>query len=107
MTVKGLAEKEVKADNAIWPFTFTITSNELKDLKNPLDKQPEQMVKFFFDHSIKNKELNLRVPSLIDTKANLYNGNNYNPFRYIGEGTIALQTSIMQSIKPSLTSLIY
>jgi hypothetical protein len=105
VTVKGLAEKEVNADNAIWPITFTITSNELKDLKNQLDKQSEQLVKFFSDHGIKTKELNLGVPSIIDTKANLYGGNNYNPFRYIGKGRITVQTSNIDAINKAILDI--
>lgn len=37
--VKGLSEREVKADLAVWPINITLTGNELKTLKNEIDKQ--------------------------------------------------------------------
>ncbi len=38
VTVKGLAEKEVDANHAIWPITFKDVGNDLIDLQKLVEK---------------------------------------------------------------------
>ncbi len=45
--VKGLAQREVAADLAVWPIEITITGNNLTSLKSEIDKQKEDVIQFF------------------------------------------------------------
>jgi len=47
VTVKGIAEKEVKADLALWPLRVTATSNSLQEAQARMAKDTATVRKFF------------------------------------------------------------
>ena len=47
VTVKGLAERQVKADLAIWPINFLRTGNDLNQLQSRLDADRNKSKTFF------------------------------------------------------------
>ncbi|MBL27403.1 MAG: SIMPL domain-containing protein [Rhodospirillaceae bacterium] len=50
VTVKGLSEREVQADLALWPMKFVATSNDLGEAQNKL-KQDARAVTAFLDNA--------------------------------------------------------
>ena len=50
VTVKGLAETEVKADLAIWSLQFVATGNDLAGNSRPDGKQAQMIVDFLNRH---------------------------------------------------------
>ena len=42
--VKGLSQREVSADLAVWPLNITLTGNDLRSLKSEIQKQNEEAV---------------------------------------------------------------
>ena len=49
VTVKGLAELDVNADLAIWPITFTATSNNLNALQQNIENSRKIVLKFLLN----------------------------------------------------------
>lgn len=60
VTVKGLAEREVDADLAIWPVTFKDTSDDLAELQRRVDAKREVVAGF------PREELSFAVPRIQD-----------------------------------------
>jgi hypothetical protein len=101
--VKGLAEREVDADLAVWPIEITLGGNDLQELKQELDYQKKEVQDFFASIGFEPREISVGATNITDTKANYYGGNqNYNPFRYIAKSEITLRTTDISKMKKSL-----
>ena len=97
--VKGLSEREVKANLAVWPMQITITNNNLSSLNLEIESQKKKVLDFFIDKGFTNKEINVGISNITDTKANLYNNNSKQNFRYLARTEITLRTTDIKKIK--------
>ena len=98
--VKGLSEKEVKADLAVWPINIVLTGNDLSTLKQQVEKQNSQVYRFFIDQGFEPTEITRGMVNINDARANLYNSNAQNSrgrAPWVGSWKDA-QTSLRQCI---------
>ncbi len=68
VTVKGLAEREVAADLALWPVAFTVTADDLETLQERIDES-ESKVRAFLAASFPSEEVSTTVPQINDREA--------------------------------------
>ncbi|MBT8324894.1 MAG: SIMPL domain-containing protein [Winogradskyella sp.] len=102
--VKGLSEREVNADLAVWPMSITLTGNDLKSLKQDIETQNEQVYHFFIDLGFTADELTVGNTNINDAKADLYNSNSYNtPFRYLSKTDFTVRTTDLAKLKTALS----
>ena len=97
VTVKGLVERTVKSDTAIWPVSFKETGNDLPQVfaKSEVDKQA--VLKFFADQGVTPQEITVGQIQVTDKLANEYGGNNNGP-RYIVQQTVTVASSDVDKI---------
>src|ERR1700741_4208940 len=57
ISVKGLAEREVDADLAIWPVTFKEAGNDLAQLQQSIDGKREIIAQFMETAGFKRSEI--------------------------------------------------
>lgn len=81
VTVKGLAEKEVPADNVIWPLAFKEIGNDMISMYDELNRKNQIIVTFLKNNGITDNEISLSAPQIIDMKAERYS-NTQSPYRY-------------------------
>mgnify|MGYP000657518062 FL=1 len=98
VNVKGLSEREVKANLAVWPMEITITDNNLTSLNKEIERQKKIVLNFFKQKGFTDEEINAGVSNITDAKANLY-GNNKQNFRYLSRTEITLRTTDITKIK--------
>ena len=98
VNVKGLSEREVKANLAVWPMEITITDNNLTSLNKEIERQKKVVLNFFKQKGFTDTEINAGVSNITDAKANLY-GNNKQNFRYLSRTEITLRTTDITKIK--------
>jgi len=98
VNVKGLSEREVKANLAVWPMEITITDNNLTSLNKEIERQKKIVLNFFKQKGFTDEEINAGVSNITDAKANLY-GNNKQNFRYLSRTEITLRTTDIVKIK--------
>ena len=91
VTVKGLCEKEVKANHVIWPLSFNEMGNDLVTVYDNLEKKQSTVFEFLKKGGIDPSEISLAAPKVNDTLANSY-GPNRPPFRYIITQVITIAT---------------
>jgi uncharacterized protein len=70
--VKGLAEKEVSADLALWPLRFVASANELSVAQAQITRSTEQVVEFLKKHGIDASATELQNLQVSDSNTNQY-----------------------------------
>jgi len=81
VTVKGLATVEVDADKVTWPIVSKEIGNSLPDLYNKIGVTQTKIKRFLLDNGVKESEIAVNAPSVIDLNAERY-GNNEKGYRY-------------------------
>jgi hypothetical protein len=96
VTVKGLVERTVKSDMAIWPVSFKETGNDLPQVFAKSQTDKEAVLKFFAAQGVTPKEISVGQIRVTDKLANEYSGNT-GP-RYIVEQTVTVQSADVDKI---------
>lgn len=101
VTVKGLSEREVPADVAIWPLQFNIADNQLDSLVKRIEQQTQAVVGFLKERGFNDAELTLKPPTITDKQAQSY-GNENVKYRYLAQAVVTVYTDkIEQTIAAS------
>ncbi|HTB91922.1 MAG TPA: SIMPL domain-containing protein [Candidatus Sulfotelmatobacter sp.] len=93
VTVKGLVERGVKSDLAIWPITYKETGDDLSAVSTKTEADKKTVLDFLAAQGMQPGEIELGVIRVIDTQANEYAASNRAPHRYIVEQQITVRTS--------------
>ena len=89
--VKGLCEREVKADRVIWPITYKVMADDIRSIYSQLDGSVATIKDFLLSGGISEVEISVSVPSVSDKLANEY-GENQRTFRYIAKNVVTVCT---------------
>ena len=72
VTVKGLAEREVRADLAIWPLRFVATGNDLGEVRAKIVADEAVVRKFVADAGLKATSIDVTGFEVTDALAQVY-----------------------------------
>ena len=75
VSVRGLAEREVKADRVIWPIVYKTTGNDLQALYARLNDVGETITQFLVANQVPDSAISLSAPQIVDLRADRYNTN--------------------------------
>jgi len=98
VTVKGLVERKVKSDLAVWPLTYKEAGDDLATLYAKTEADKKTVMQFLADEGIQNNEIELGVIRVVDTQAQEYGGGNRAPHRYIVEQQITVRTARVEQV---------
>lgn len=102
--VKGLSEREVEADLAVWPINAVLTGNDLKSLKDNIENQNKEVYQFFLDQGFNDEELTRGMVNITDARSNLYNNNTqYTGFRYLSKSEFTVRTKNIKKLQKALS----
>lgn len=107
VTVKGLAEKEVKADKVIWPIVYKELGNDLNALYNTINKKNKVVLDLLASKGITADEITTSV-DVTDMDADAYTADR-SPYRYRVSSIITVNTKKVDTVLALLkeqTSLI-
>ncbi|MDF0533605.1 SIMPL domain-containing protein [Shewanella yunxiaonensis] len=105
VTVKGLAEQEVKANIAIWPITFNDVDNNLNNLYDSVQKKTERVRQFLLAQGFSGNEISVSQPSIEDRQAQGYADPNVK-FRYNAKVTVSIYTQQIEKVLDSRKKLL-
>lgn len=76
VTVKGVAEREVTADLALWPIRFVATGASLSEAQEKARSSRDAIIAFLKLQAIDQEAVELQRLDVTDTRANPYQANN-------------------------------
>src|ERR1700689_5731681 len=74
VTVKGLAERNVKSDLAVWPIEYKEAGDDLSSLYSKTEADRKVILQFLNQQGIQSSEIELGVVRVVDTQANEFGG---------------------------------
>jgi hypothetical protein len=98
VTVKGLVERTVKSDSAVWPVTFKETGNDLQQVYAKSEEDRAAVLKFFAAQGITPQEISVGQIQVTDKQANEYGGSNTSGPRYIVQQTVTVNSGDVDKI---------
>lgn len=91
VSVKGVAERDVRADMALWPIRFTSTDDNLARAQQKFDESRRAVIEFLARHGIDAVSVELQNFDVTDVLANPYRGPGAITSRYIISGTLMVR----------------
>jgi uncharacterized protein len=104
VTVRGLSEREVKADTATWPIRFTVASADLSAAYAQSDADKKKVLEFLRAGGIKAEEISVGQIDVADTQAREY-GSGQSPLRYILGQVVTVQTKKVDDVAPLASTI--
>ncbi len=95
--VKGLSEREVKADKVIWPLAFNVVGNDLNGVYEQIDRNTALIKDFLVSGGIPESEITVSMPAISDKYAQEY-GNNDRTYRYFCKNVVTVCTEKVDSV---------
>ena len=104
VTVKGLSEREVPANIAIWPIKFSEADNNLNNLFSTLQRKNTIIIEFLKSQGFKDEEISTSAPAIQDRQAQGYIESF--KFRYSGTSTITVYTEDVDAVRKTMEKLV-
>lgn len=109
VSVKGVSERDVTANMALWPLRFASTDDNLARAQQKFDESRQAVVAFLGKHSIDATQVELQGFEVTDILANPYRGEGTVTSRYIINGTLMVRVedpTLVQKASQDLGSLV-
>ena len=101
VTVRGLAEREVKADLVTWPITYSLAGNDLMTIYQKVNSNNEIIVKFLTSNGIPREEISVNPPDTYDRASNRYGSDSFN-YNYAISCTVTVTTKQVDKVRELL-----
>lgn len=102
VSVKGLSEREVPADLAVWPVNIVLMGNDLQTLRQQIERQNQTVYQFFMDQGFTAEEVTRGVVNMADAQANIYNNAPYSANRYLAKSEFTVRTTDIPKLQKAL-----
>jgi hypothetical protein len=106
VSVKGLAEKDVPADVAVWPIQFTAADNDLVALYAALERDTAKIIAFLASNGFDASEISVAAPSVTDKMAQQYGNAERVELRYTAVQTITVYTHKPDAVRGAMNKLV-
>jgi uncharacterized protein len=98
VTVKGLVERRVKSDLAIWPLSYKEAGDVLSQVYAKSDGDKKEIMDFLKQQGIQPGEIELGSIQVVDNQATEYGGPNRPPHRYIITQEITVRSGRVEQV---------
>ena len=98
VTVRGLAEREVKANKVTWPIVSKEVGNDLPSIYANVERTNSAIVAFLKQNGIQDSEISVNAPQVLDLQADRYSSNNV-PFRYNVTNVVVVTSSQVDKVR--------
>jgi hypothetical protein len=101
VTVKGLAEREVKADKVTWSIATNEMGNDLPTLYENISMKTGKIKNFLKQNGIEESEITVNPPTVNDLESNQWSENR-RAFRYIINTTLTVSTQKVDLVNKAI-----
>lgn len=91
VTVKGVSERSVKADLALWPIQLAVTDDNVSIAQSRVNQNVSKVISFLRANGIDSTEIELQGLRVTDVLANAYNPQNRAGNRFIIQQTVMVR----------------
>ena len=98
VSVKGLSEREVKADKVIWPLVYKDLGNDPAEMYRQLEKKNQKIVTFLKSGGLTDSEISVNPPTIVDRQADNY-GNEIMNVRYKATSVITVTSPNVDKVR--------
>jgi len=98
VTVKGLSEQDVEADRVTWPIVSKEIGNDLPELYSKIAQKEQTIKNFLLKNGVKEEEITINPPRVIDMNANEYSEQNKR-YRYNITSIITVVSSNVKVVR--------
>lgn len=96
VSVKGLCEREVKADRVICPFAYKEGGNNLQQLYRTIEEKNSVIIEFLRAAGIAAEEITIAAPKVVDTRTE-WSGSQ-TPYAYIVTSVVTVCTDKVDEV---------
>lgn len=98
VTVRGLCEKEVKANKVTWPIVSKAVGNDLPTIYAGIEGTNKAILAFLKSNGITDEEISINAPQVVDLQADRYNSNPV-PYRYNVTNVVVVTSSKVDQVR--------
>lgn len=98
VSVKGLSEREVKANKVTWPLLYKEIGNDPTQMYETIENKNALIVKFLKSGGITDEEISVNPPSITDRQADNY-GNEMLNYRYKASSIITVTSTNVDKVR--------
>lgn len=103
VTVKGLAELDVKADLAVWDLKYVVTGDNLQMAQQEMNRQLQVIETFLKGQGLTQDEFNEGSINTTDLLANPYRNGDITTARYILSQTLTVRSPNVDLVEKALS----
>ncbi|MBO7140106.1 MAG: SIMPL domain-containing protein [Prevotella sp.] len=101
VTVKGLSEREVKADKVIWSISYNEMGDNLPTLYENINAKTGKIKAFLQQNGIEDGEITVNPPTVNDLESNQWSENRRS-FRYIINTNLTVSTQKVDQVNKAI-----
>jgi hypothetical protein len=101
VTVKGLSEREVRANLAMWPIVFRVTGNDLALLQASLDASTKSVASFLQEQGFAREEWSTSSPRVTDLASEARESRQPD-YRYVAEAVVTVRSGKVDEVKKAI-----
>ena len=98
VTVKGLAERDVRADLALWPIRFVRTGDNLVSTQQQIDADTTLVSTFLSQHGLNKADITSQNTEVVDRAAQAYGDGKF-PSRFIITRTLIIRSHAVDKVQ--------
>jgi len=104
VTVRGLSEREVAANLAMWPMTFGVAGDDLGQVQAGLEAATGKIAAFLKAKGFDEKEFSVSSPRVNDFEAQGIRGTDRPLHRYAAEATVTLRSEKVDNVRATMAA---
>ena len=99
VSVRGLAEREVDADLAVWNMSFSMGENSLESMQKSILEKTEVIKKYLIKHGLEESDFTVKPAAITDNSLNSYMDQTKITYKFVARQTILVRSEKIEAVK--------